>query len=243
MNDSKVLLDIPLDISGTKAQVLRWGTLILGIQALPTGLYLWPRWGSEVHQGSVSPVACALEGLCERHLLPTDTQALSAEAIMGPQSLLLRFLPPIQLGADTQSQMPLVIPLWVRLRAGNRVLSQWPGYRLSRAWIGPDHTRGEMGFALTEPLPPGSPLCAAGEFSVANHSKETLLLESLAYPLARLGLYQRTGQWVSPKLNWIFEAHRHEPKVTIEAPANAELLQKPQQIEGPYWSLLPSILK
>lgn len=100
----------------------------------------------------------------------------------------------------------MIVPLSLRIELQgepSKLLHEVPTYRLSDTWFGPMSNMGSLCFASASELyvdlrqVPLRPHCAITAITVRNLGTDTLKMERLSIPFARLSLFysQRTGFW------------------------------------------------
>lgn len=224
-----------------EGQTLAWGSLRLDLLSQPGQLWVWHRWEAECTAPALSAWSARPQSEPERLARP-EGQELRAQVCLPQLPLLLRFSPQVSIGAKVTWAFRPVVPLWIAVQAGNQTLGQWAAHPVRRCWVGPDTRHGEMGFALDQSPPPGTPLSALGQISAHNATKHLLQIKTLAYPIHRLGL---KGTLKEPRFGaaaWHFETAK-QAHVQLDKPPANPLLAPTLAEESAYRNLMPSLLK
>lgn len=140
-----------------------------------------------------------------RVALPRGDASLRFAPLTADRPVVVRPRDPFYVLGQSETCLYLSTPLWLSIHTApaNRMLLEFPLYRLSDTWFGPSTRVGEFCYAtrtrasLQPPQAPTPPHRAVTALTLINRSNEPILLERVNLPAPNLSLFQAEddGLW------------------------------------------------
>ena len=178
------------------------GSMELWIARREGCLEIYQRQGSESHHNSLVVEMKTETPIPElstvaRIALPEDDAVLRFAPLTADRPVVVRPSQPFYVLARSEACLYLSTPLWLSIRTepAQRLLLEFPLYRLSDTWFGPSTRVGELCYAtrtrasLQPPQPPTPPHRAFTALTLVNRSGDPILLERVNLPAPNLSLF------------------------------------------------------
>lgn len=189
----------------TDGQTAYWqiGSMELWIMHAEGCLEIYQQQGAESHLRALAvetetqrPVPNETNAV--RIALPDGDTRLRFSPLTADRPVVVRPRQPFYVLAKSETCLYLSTPLWVSIQTeqSNRLLLEFPLYRLSDTWFGPSTLVGELCYAtrtrasLQPPQLPIPPHRAFTALTLVNRSDEPILLERVNLPTPNLALFQ-----------------------------------------------------